>query len=104
MPFEMSEFGAFAIVLLVLVVVVLVMGVKSVPQGLEFTVERFLVFKGCRGHWVDAKGKRQGNGTRRVEGALLAPSALAWAGVTGSRLWVTDAGGKKKRELAVRQS
>jgi regulator of protease activity HflC (stomatin/prohibitin superfamily) len=37
----MSDFGTFVIVLLVLVVVVLFMGVKSVPQGLEFTVERF---------------------------------------------------------------
>ena len=41
MPFELTDFGIFAIVVLVLGVVVLFMGVKAVPQGLEYTVERF---------------------------------------------------------------
>jgi regulator of protease activity HflC (stomatin/prohibitin superfamily) len=41
MPFELTDLGTFAIVVLVLVVVVLIMGVKTVPQGLEYTVERF---------------------------------------------------------------
>jgi regulator of protease activity HflC (stomatin/prohibitin superfamily) len=41
MPFEISGFGALVIGLVVFAVVILVMGVKSVPQGLEFTVERF---------------------------------------------------------------
>ena len=35
------ELAVFAIVFLVLAVVVLFLGVKSVPQGTEFTVERF---------------------------------------------------------------
>ena len=37
----MSEFGVFTLVLVGLVVVVLYLGVKSVPQGSEWTVERF---------------------------------------------------------------
>jgi regulator of protease activity HflC (stomatin/prohibitin superfamily) len=41
MPFDLSDFGIFVIVVVVLVVVVLFMGVKAVPQGLEYTVERF---------------------------------------------------------------
>ncbi len=41
MPFELTDLGTFAIVVLVLVVVILIMGVKTVPQGLEYTVERF---------------------------------------------------------------
>ncbi len=41
MPFEMSDAGIVIIGLVVLVIVILLMGVKSVPQGLEYTVERF---------------------------------------------------------------
>jgi regulator of protease activity HflC (stomatin/prohibitin superfamily) len=37
----MSEFGVFTLVLVGLVVVILYLGVKSVPQGSEWTVERF---------------------------------------------------------------
>ncbi len=36
-----SELAIFAIVFLVLALVVLFLGVKSVPQGMEYTVERF---------------------------------------------------------------
>ncbi len=38
---ELSGFTIFVIVLVALVIVVVAMGVKSVPQGLEYTVERF---------------------------------------------------------------
>jgi regulator of protease activity HflC (stomatin/prohibitin superfamily) len=41
MPFEISGFGALVIGIVVFAVVILVMGVKAVPQGLEYTVERF---------------------------------------------------------------
>jgi len=37
----MSDFGIFVLVLLVFAVVLLFMSVKSVPQGTEYTVERF---------------------------------------------------------------
>lgn len=37
----MSGFGIFVLVLLVFAVVLLFMSVKSVPQGMEYTVERF---------------------------------------------------------------
>lgn len=37
----LSGFQGFVILLLVLAVVLLIMGVKSVPQGMEYTVERF---------------------------------------------------------------
>lgn len=37
----MSDFGIFVLVLLVFAVVLLFMSVKSVPQGMEYTVERF---------------------------------------------------------------
>ncbi len=36
-----DPFGIFVIVVVALAVVVVLMGVKSVPQGMEFTVERF---------------------------------------------------------------
>ena len=38
---DMSAFSIFALVALGLAVLLVVMGVKSVPQGMEFTVERF---------------------------------------------------------------
>ncbi len=37
----MTELSVFAIAVLVLAVVVVVMGVKAVPQGMEYTAERF---------------------------------------------------------------
>jgi regulator of protease activity HflC (stomatin/prohibitin superfamily) len=37
----MAEFGVFAIALAVLAMVILYLGVKTVPQGYEYTVERF---------------------------------------------------------------
>ena len=39
--FEIGGFGTLAIVVVVLAAVVVYMGVKPVPQGLEYTVERF---------------------------------------------------------------
>ena len=41
MPFFLTELSVFVIVLLLLVVLAIFMGVKQVPQGMEFTVERF---------------------------------------------------------------
>ena len=41
MPFEFTNFGTFAIVFLVMAVIFVALAMKSVPQGLEFTVERF---------------------------------------------------------------
>ncbi len=38
---DMSAFSIFALVALGLAILLVVMGVKSVPQGMEFTVERF---------------------------------------------------------------
>jgi regulator of protease activity HflC (stomatin/prohibitin superfamily) len=38
---ELSPFAIFVLALLVLAVVLVVMGVKTVPQGFEYTVERF---------------------------------------------------------------
>src|SRR3546814_15285459 len=38
---DMSAFSIFALVALGLAVLLVMMGVKSVPQGMEFTVERF---------------------------------------------------------------
>ena len=37
----MGAFSVFALIVIVLAVVVILMGVKSVPQGMEWTVERF---------------------------------------------------------------
>jgi regulator of protease activity HflC (stomatin/prohibitin superfamily) len=37
----MSSFGIFVLMLMVFAIVLIVMGVKSVPQGMEYTVERF---------------------------------------------------------------
>ena len=37
----MFGFTEFAIFLLALAVIIVFLGVKSVPQGMEFTVERF---------------------------------------------------------------
>ncbi len=42
----MSGFAAFVIVFLILAVVLVLMGVKSVPQGMEYTVERFGKYTG----------------------------------------------------------
>ena len=41
MPEEISGFAIFVIALLVLAIVLVLMGVKTVPQGMEYTVERF---------------------------------------------------------------
>jgi regulator of protease activity HflC (stomatin/prohibitin superfamily) len=41
MPFEISGFSYFVITVVVLAVVLALMGFKSVPQGYEWTVERF---------------------------------------------------------------
>ena len=41
MPFEFTNFGTFAVVFLVMAVIYLALAMKSVPQGLEYTVERF---------------------------------------------------------------
>jgi regulator of protease activity HflC (stomatin/prohibitin superfamily) len=41
MPFELTDPGVLVIGLVVLAVVILIMGAKPVPQGLEYTVERF---------------------------------------------------------------
>ncbi len=41
MPIEISGFSIFVIAVLVLAFVIVLMGVKSVPQGMEYTVERF---------------------------------------------------------------
>ena len=38
---ELSGFSIFVIAILVLAFVIILMGVKSVPQGMEYTVERF---------------------------------------------------------------
>ena len=38
---ELSGFSYFIIAVLVLAIVTMIMGVKSVPQGMEYTVERF---------------------------------------------------------------
>ena len=37
----MSSFGIFVLMLMVFALVLIIMGVKSVPQGMEYTVERF---------------------------------------------------------------
>ena len=37
----MFEFGAFAIAFAVLAVIILIMGIKTVPQGYEYTVQRW---------------------------------------------------------------
>ncbi len=37
----MTEFSIFAVVVFVLAVVIVVLGVKTIPQGMEYTVERF---------------------------------------------------------------
>jgi len=41
MLIELSGFSIFVIAILVLAFVIILMGVKSVPQGMEYTVERF---------------------------------------------------------------
>ena len=41
MPIEISNFSIFVIVLLVFALILVFMGVKSVPQGMQYTVERF---------------------------------------------------------------
>ena len=37
----MSGFAIFVLALLVLAIILVLMGVKAVPQGMEYTVERF---------------------------------------------------------------
>ena len=41
MPLELSAFTIFVVAVVVVAVILVFMGVKSVPQGMEFTVERF---------------------------------------------------------------
>ncbi len=41
MPFAISGFSIFVIAVVVLAIVVIFMGMKAVPQGMEYTVERF---------------------------------------------------------------
>jgi len=41
MSFEVSGFAIFVLVVVVLALIIVAMGVKSVPQGMEYTVERF---------------------------------------------------------------
>ena len=41
MPFDISGFSIFVIVVLVFAIILIFMGIKSVPQGMEYTVERF---------------------------------------------------------------
>ena len=41
MPFAISGFSIFVIAVVVLAIVVILMGMKAVPQGMEYTVERF---------------------------------------------------------------
>lgn len=46
---SMSGFAIFVVVFLILVVVLIIMGVKAVPQGMTFTVERFGRYTGILG-------------------------------------------------------
>ena len=41
MGFDMSGFSIFTIVLVLLVILTLFAGVKTVPQGFDWTIERF---------------------------------------------------------------
>ncbi len=41
MPLDISGFSIFVIVVLVFAIILIFMGIKSVPQGMEYTVERF---------------------------------------------------------------
>ena len=41
MPTELSAFSIFVVAVVVLAIILVFMGVKSVPQGMEYTVERF---------------------------------------------------------------
>ncbi|TQV83453.1 SPFH domain-containing protein [Denitrobaculum tricleocarpae] len=41
MPIEISTFSIFVIAVLVFALILIFMGVKSVPQGMQYTVERF---------------------------------------------------------------
>ena len=41
LPFEVGSFGVFVIVLVVLALLIVFKGVVVVPQGNEYTVERF---------------------------------------------------------------
>ncbi len=41
MPVEITGFSIFVIAVLVLAIVIVFMGAKTVPQGMEYTVERF---------------------------------------------------------------
>lgn len=41
MPFFLTELSIFVVVFLILAVVIILMGVKQVPQGMHYTVERF---------------------------------------------------------------
>lgn len=41
MPIEISTFSIFVIVVLIFALILIFMGVKSVPQGMQYTVERF---------------------------------------------------------------
>lgn len=41
MPFEISAFSIFVIFVVVFALILIFMGIKAVPQGMEYTVERF---------------------------------------------------------------
>ena len=41
MPGELSAFSIFVIAVVVVAIILVFMGVKSVPQGMEYTTERF---------------------------------------------------------------
>lgn len=41
MPFDISPFSIFVIVVVVFALILIFMGIKAVPQGMEYTVERF---------------------------------------------------------------
>lgn len=41
MPFDLSTFSIFVIVVVVFALILIFMGIKPVPQGMEYTVERF---------------------------------------------------------------
>ncbi len=41
MPFDLTGFSIFVIAVVVLAIIIVIMGIKSVPQGMEYTVERF---------------------------------------------------------------
>ena len=41
LPFTVEGFAIFVVLAVILAIILVFMGIKSVPQGMEFTVERF---------------------------------------------------------------